>query len=110
MARRPTLRTCVRLALKTYRRLLKLAEKGKWEQAVWESWSSTANCLFCQRHPGCKFIHGEGPRIRECEARHICARRPYDNAAQVLYGDRTVAAGVRHDRRTIKQLEALMPE
>lgn len=104
--RRPTLKQCVVGTLRKYRAALKAAEGGNWKRADKLTNMGTqpgTGCLFCRRNQGV-----DGLNCHDCEARHIChERHPYENALQVMWGNRTPEDGRHLFEYTIEQLEAL---
>ena len=105
MATKKTWKWAKRVSLVACRRALKLAEGGDWVGA--ERLTHERECAFCRAFIViCSPLRGRG--CSKCPVWRICTRRqPHHNALRVLLGSRTPAAGLRHLRLTIKQLEAL---
>ena len=104
MATKKTWEWAKRKALLAYHKALKAAERDDWYEA--QRLTNPMECAFCEVAP-------DGPkdsmcRPGDCLVAYICQRRqPQWNAGLVRGGSRTPAAGLRHFRLTIKQLEAL---
>lgn len=96
-----------RVALRAYKKALKAGGRGDW-MAAQVLTDHASDCAFCQVD---RDFSQPGGRCREacptCPALHICKREPDLNAGKVFDGQRTPAAGLRHFRKTIEQLEAL---
>ena len=111
MATKKTWEWARRKALLAYRKALKAAEKGDWREARRLTERFAGDCAFCEVFSRL-FRSQKGQEdvscFGRCPAEALCQRRhaPW-NAVRVLRGQRTPAAGLRHFRLTIAQLEAL---
>ena len=99
-----------RMALATYRKALKAAEKGDWDKA--RILTYPLDCAFCHaetQRQGDNMMMRGGSRTLcpTCPALRICKREPYRIGYCVQWGDLAPTAGLRRLRSTIGQLEKL---
>jgi len=98
-----------RKALVAYKKALKAAEKGDWQEA-----NSLTNvgfdCAFCQatgfgisQRPNCRRLSGAS----RCPATRLCGRAANKVAWRVLFYSHPKPWGLRRLRSTIAQLERL---
>ena len=107
MATKKTWKWAKRRALVVYRKALKAAEGGDWQEAYRLTLRfAAAPCSFCeaygQLHPTGGICRGICPAYRICQTREAS-----NNAFYVVSGRRGKGVGLLHLRLTIKQLEAL---
>ena len=109
MATKKTWKWARRKALLAYRAALRAAEKDDWREARRLTQRFAGKCAFCEAFSALFRTRDKDVScLGRCPAEALCQRRhvPW-NAFRVLRGQRTPAAGLRHFRLTIKQLEAL---